>query len=150
MVEPGREQYLVRAWEERPIWVAAKSARDLAADPLCLVAHPEGCAYRRRMVAVLKEIGRDWRIAYASPDISGLQNAVSAALGVSALTRATLREDMRILTDKDGFPPLEKIRIGLFYKNPRVSRPGLILSDYLIACLDQATNRHFRPSAHPG
>ena len=75
---------------------------------------------------------------------------MSADLGVSALTRKTLRPDMRILTEKQGLPPLAKIRIGLFYKHPRLSDAGLMLVEHIIESLDEATDADFRPSDHPG
>jgi DNA-binding transcriptional LysR family regulator len=103
-----------------------------------LVTHPEGCEYRRRMTAALTAGGRDWRVAYTTPEIGGLQRAVSAGLGVSALTRKTLLADMRVLTPREGFPAMEPIRIGLFYKHPRLSGAGLMLVDSLIERMDQA------------
>ncbi|MGI9414460.1 MAG: LysR substrate-binding domain-containing protein [Hyphomicrobiales bacterium] len=143
------EHYLVRMWEEQPIWAGAKGGRSHKRDPLPLVSHPEGCEYRNRVVEALNGQHRAWRIAYSSPGITGLQEAVSADLGVSALTRKTLRPDMRILNKRQGLPPLAKIRIGLFYKHPRLSDAGLMLVDHIIASLDEATDADFGPSEHP-
>ncbi len=39
---------------------------------------------------------------------------------------------MRILNARDGFPALEPIQIGLFYKHQRLSGAGLMLVDSLI------------------
>lgn len=133
-----KNPYLVRSWEERPIWAVA---RDLAVNrqqAVPLVTHPEGCEYRRRMTAALRAEGRDWRIAYTTPDIGGLQRAVSAGMGITALTRKTLLPDMRVLAARDGFPAMEPIRIGLFYKHQRLSGAGLMLVDSLIARMDEA------------
>ena len=74
---------------------------------------------------------------------------MSGDLGVTALTRKTLRPDMRVLDKRQGFPPLAKIRIGLFYKHPRLSDAGLMLVDHIIASLDEATDADFGPSDHP-
>lgn len=144
------EHYLVRLWEEQPIWAGAKGGRSHKHDPLPLVSHPEGCEYRNRIVEALNADGHAWRIAYSSPGITGLQDAVSADLGVTALTRKTLRPDMRVLDRRQGLPPLAKIRIGLFYKHPRLSDAGLMLVDHIIASLDEATDADFGPSDHPG
>jgi DNA-binding transcriptional LysR family regulator len=133
-----KNPYLVRSWEERPIWAAAKESGVHKANPVPLVTHPEGCEYRRRMIASLRAEGRDWRIAYTNPEIGGLQRAVASGLGVSALTRKTLLPDMRVLTARDGFPVLEPIRIGLFYKHQRLSTAGLMLVDSLISHMDEA------------
>ncbi len=113
------------------------------------MCHPEGCEYRNRMTQALGEVGRDWRVVYTSPDVSGLQQAVNAGLGVSALTHATLGGDMRELDERDGFPKLAKIHIGLFYKLPSMSAAGMELSNRLLRCLDENTDQHFTHSAHP-
>jgi len=131
--------YLSRAWVERPIWAAAK---DFVVDPdapVPLAAHPEGCDYRTRMIQALDAAKRRWRITYTGPGITGLQNAVLNGFGVSALTRPTLLKGMRVLGEKDGFPPLEEIRVGLFYKHPRLSDAGLRLVNFLVARLDAAS-----------
>ncbi len=148
LIDESDQQYLVRAWEEQPVWVSATDGDAHRARPLPLVTHPEGCAYRDRIVEALNGAGLEWRIAYSSPGISGLQNAVVSNLGVSALTQKTLKDGIRILGSEDGFPDLHKIRIGLFYKHPRQSEAGLSLVKYLIASLDDAADGDFMPSEH--
>ena len=149
LIDEANSQYLVRAWEEQPVWAAAENARVHKMSPLPLVTHPEGCAYRNRIVEALNRAGRDWRVAYCSPGITGLQDAVAAGLGVSALTRKTLRQGIRTLSSRDGFPMLEKIQIGLFYKHLRQSRAGMALIEQLIAGLDDAADADFKPAPHP-
>lgn len=138
MLAREKNPYLVRSWEESPIWAVAREASLGRQQPVPLVTHPEGCEYRRRMTAALQAEGRDWRIAYTTPEIGGLQRAVSAGIGVTALTRKTVLPEMRVLTARDGFPAMEPIRIGLFYKHPRLSGAGLMLVDTLIARMDEA------------
>ena len=130
--------YLVRSWEERPIWVAARNGEAHLRTPVPLASHPEGCEYRSRMIAALRAVERDWRIVYTNPGISGLQRAVSTGLGVSVLTRKTLLPDMQVLDAADGFPGLQSIRIGLFYKHPRLSDAGHELVRSLITHMDEA------------
>ena len=103
-----------------------------------LAAHPEGCAYRARMIQSLDAAQIRWRVAYTGSGISGLQNAVINGLGVSALTRYTMLPGMRVLDETDGFPPLAEIRVGLFYKHPRLSDAGIRLVNHIIARLDEA------------
>lgn len=143
LVGDEHSHYLVNAWEEQPIWVTgAKTKLDIK-ETIPLVGHFENCQYRKRMSEALKSRRRRWRIAYASPDISGVQAAVETGFGVSALTRATLTAKMRVLNEADGFPELKKIRIGLFYKLPRVSPAGRELAKILINSIDLATDQHF-------
>ena len=128
--------YLSRSWIEQPIWAAAESFVMDPDRPIPLVAHPEGCNYRARMIQSLDAAGRRWRFVYTGPGISGLQNAVLNGLGVSALTRPTLLKGMRILGEADGVSPLDPVQVGLFYKHQRHSPAGIKLISELVASLD--------------
>jgi DNA-binding transcriptional LysR family regulator len=132
----ARMPYLSRAWVEQPIWAAAESLKMSHARPVPLGAHLEGCDYRTRMIEALDAAERRWRIVYTGPGISGLQNAVLNGLCVTALTRATMMPGMRELQQEEGFPKLEPLRIGLFYKHPRLSPAGLQLVSDLVAGLE--------------
>lgn len=143
LVGNDQKHYLVNAWEEEPMWVAGKEAKIDLSSTIPLVGHFENCQYRKRMSDVLKRQDRLWRMAYTSPDIFGIQNAVEAGFGVSALTRATLTSSMRILSEADGLSPMEKIKVGLLYKLPRVSSAGRELGSKLIERIDSATNEYF-------
>ena len=138
MVDSGRTQYLSRSWIERPIWAGAREGRVEVGAGLRIAAHPDGCTYRARMIQALDAAHIRWRISYTSPGISGLQNAVLNGLGISALTCHTLLPGMRVLGPEDGLPPLEDIRVGLFYKYPRLSPAGIDLVNHVIAHLDRA------------
>lgn len=131
-----RMPYLSRAWVEQPIWAASESFRPAENMPVPLGAHLEGCDYRARMIGALEQQGRRWRIVYTSPGISGLQNAVASGLCVTALTQATLLPGMRQLTEAEGFPVLDPLRIGLFYKHPRLTASGLQLVSDLVASIE--------------
>ncbi|MEF9604021.1 LysR substrate-binding domain-containing protein [Paracoccus sp. PXZ] len=131
-----RMPYLSRTWVEQPIWAASNDFALPAGAPVPLGAHPEGCNYRARMIQALDAVQRRWHIVYTGPGISGLQNAVANGLCVTALTHATMREGTRRLTECEGFPALEPLRVGLFYKHPRLSEAGLELVSDLIADLD--------------
>ncbi len=136
----GPNPYLVHQWEDAPIWAAASDYQVSQIDPVPIVGHPEGCEYRERMIAALSKAQRPWRIAYTSPGISGLQRAVCSGLGVTALTRKTITPEMKTLTEKDGFPAMSNLQIGIFYKHSRLTETGLTLVNLLIRCLDEASD----------
>lgn len=148
MANSEHTQYLSRSWIERPIWAAADNDSLDTTKGVPLAAHPEGCAYRARMIQALDGANIRWRIGYTGSGIGGLQNAVVNGLGVSALTRYTMLPGMRALTKEHGFPPLTEIRVGLFYKHPRLSDAGIGLVNHIISRLDEAgvsgdpTRRH--------
>ncbi|MCB2124364.1 MAG: LysR family transcriptional regulator [Rhodobacteraceae bacterium] len=147
MMPAARMPYLSRVWTEHPIWAASEGFTDVAQRPLPLGAHPEGCDYRARMIQALDAVERRWRIVYTGPGISGLQNAVLNGLCVTALTKATMLPGMRALGEADGMPALEPLRVGLFYKHPRLSAAGLQLVSDLVACLD-SVGSGVRPLPH--
>lgn len=132
----SRMPYLSRAWIEQPIWVAAADFVAAPDRPVPLGAHLDGCGYRARMIGALESVGRRWRIVYTGPGISGLQNAVLNGLCVTALTHATLLPGMRQLSEEDGFPKLEPLRVGLFYKHPKLFPSGLQLVSDMVASLE--------------
>jgi DNA-binding transcriptional LysR family regulator len=126
---------LAYSWTERPIWVTAENSDTHLKNPVPIAAHDKGCEYRERMIRALDAIGRTWRIAYVSPGISGLQEAVKAGFGVSALTKRTLLRGMQVLTEADGFPALPDIHIGLHYKHSNLSTAALMLVSYVVQSL---------------
>jgi len=134
---------LIYTWVERPIWTSGSDSDADRRTPVPLAAHPEGCHYRSRMIRSLDQIGRPWRITYSSPGVSGLQQAVQSGLGVTALTRRTLMRGMRVLTEKDGFPPLADIHVGLHFKNTGASTAALLLVNYVMQALQDSGQTDF-------
>lgn len=134
---------LIYTWAERPIWATGSESDAERQAPLPLAAHPEGCHYRSRMIRSLDQIGRQWRIAYSSPGISGLQQAVQSGLGITALTRRTLLRGMRVLTEQDGFPPLPDIHVGLHFKNTGASTAALTLVRHIMQALHDSGQTDF-------
>ena len=134
---------LIYTWAERPIWTAGTDSDADRRSPLPIAAHPDGCHYRSRMIRCLDQIGRPWRITYSSPGISGLQQAVQSGMGITALTQRTLLRGMRVLTEKDGFPPLADIRVGLHFKNTGASTAALTLVNHIMQALHDSGQRDF-------
>lgn len=118
-------------WSERPVWACARDHRIDPDQPLKIVAHPQGCPYRKRMIDTLNSEGRDWRVSFESLGVSALQKAVLHSMGVTALTKKTLLPGMRILTPSDGFPQLSNIHVGLFYKHVKMSDAALKLIEQI-------------------
>lgn len=114
-------------WSERPVWVCARDHRIDPDQPLKVIAHPDGCFYRKRMIDALDTEGRDWRVSFESLGVSALQKAVLDGMGVTALTKKTLLPGMRLLSPTDGFPKLSRIHVGLFYKHVKLSDAALML-----------------------
>lgn len=126
------EAYLVNSATITPIWAVADSFRWDAQATLPLVRHPDPCEYADRMRTALRGARKSWRTKLVSGDVAGIQAAVQAGIGASALTPATLIPGLRVGTEAEGFPPLAPLRIGLFYKHARLSKAGHGLAQWLM------------------
>ncbi len=103
---------------EELVWVGKDKKALNMQQALPLVVAPEGCIYRHRGSQILRENNIAWRIAYTIPDLSGIQAAIEAGLGITVLTKNTVPKNLHILSaQKYGLPNLGKIGISLLSKN---------------------------------
>jgi len=125
------------AWPERLRWVTSKRFPvDNNANPLPLAMFEQGCLYRKRAIHAIEAAGRTWRIAYTSPNLAGIQAAVSVGLGVSILSDVAVLADHRILGPKDGFPKLSDTEMALIIHpdaSPATRRLADLLRDFCTA-----------------
>ena len=128
----GDAPYLVASTLVEPFWAVRDSYHADPKTPLPILRHPDPCEYASRMRNALRQSGRSWRTMLVSRDVAGLQTAVRAGLGATALTPATLQPGMRIGRPDEGFPPLSPLRIGLFYKHAALSEAGHGLAQHLL------------------
>ena len=104
----------ISSWPERLAWVTSAQQRiALDRDPVPLAVFGQGCLYRNRAIHALESAGRAWRIAYTSPNLAGIQAAVSVGLGISILPDVAVLATHRVLQRRDGFPPLANTELAL-------------------------------------
>jgi DNA-binding transcriptional LysR family regulator len=121
----------IAAWPERLHWVTSrKHPIDFRRDPLPLVMNEQGCLYRNRMIHAAEAAGRAWHMAYTSPNLSGIQAAVSVGIGVSILPEVAILPEHRVLKRKDGFPTISNTEIALV-ASPDASTATRRLADVL-------------------
>ena len=103
----------IAAWPEKLHWVTSRTHPiDLSRDPVPLAMSEQGCLYRERMIHALEASGRAWHIAYTSPNLPGIQAAVSVGLGISILPEVAILAEHRILGAK-ALPPITNTEIAL-------------------------------------
>ena len=124
--------YLVESATVEPFWAIRDSASFDPRQPLPIIRHPDPCEYATRMRTAMRRAGRSWRTVLVSRDVAGLQTAVRAGLGATALTPATLLPGMRVGRPDEGFPALAPLRIGLFYKHAVLKDAGHALAQHLL------------------
>ncbi|ARE42380.1 Transcriptional regulator, LysR family (plasmid) [Rhodovulum sp. P5] len=130
--------YLVETTPVSPFWVVKDTFRYDAKLPLPIIRHPDPCEYAIRMRNALRQNGRSWRSVLVSRDVAGLQAAVQAGLGATALTPATLLPGMRVGRADEGFPAMAPLRIGLFYKHAALNKAGHGLAQHLLDHIHQS------------
>ena len=121
----------IAVWPERVHWVTSKShPRDTRTGSVPLIGFPTGCLYRAGAIHALESAGRSWHMAYTSSNLSGIQAAVAAGMGLSILSEMAIQADHRVLTAKDGFAPIDRTEVALVAA-PDASPATLRLADRL-------------------
>jgi DNA-binding transcriptional LysR family regulator len=121
----------IAVWPERVHWVTSKShPHDTRDKSVPLIGFPTGCLYRARAIHALESAGRAWHMAYTSSNLVGIQAAVAAGMGLSILSEMAIQADHRVLTAKDGFPPIDRTEVALV-ASPDASPATLRLADRL-------------------
>ncbi len=118
-------------WMEDVVWVGAPGFSLQANSPLPLIVAPEGCVYRARIIQALNDGARSWRIAYTSPNFSGIYAGVLAGLGVTAVARSTVPEGLRVLGVAERLPTLPGVDMGLHYNREALSLASQRLIEHI-------------------
>jgi DNA-binding transcriptional LysR family regulator len=135
LCEAKAQRLLIKSWRENLCWIGPASGKVGQSNPLPLAVYPEGCIYRRSILAALKGAGRDWRIAFVSASLEGLTAALRAGLGVTVLSEKTVPPGFRRLAD---LPDLPAVELGLYCRRDRLSKAGLALINHIVRRLDDA------------
>lgn len=96
------------------VWACAQGHRVHREDPLPVALFAQGCFYRKLAMERLDAAGRDWRVAYSSTSVTGVQAAALTGLAVAVLARSTLVRGLRPLGPDEGLPALPDYEITLY------------------------------------
>lgn len=113
------------------VWVRNTNMLLSADQPLPLILYPKGCLYRRTIINALNKANLPWRVVYSSSSLLGIQSAIKAGLGISALSKSTVPEGLEASPGFAHCPDLGSISIGFCYDNSSLSPAGQMLLDYL-------------------
>ncbi|MFT4654566.1 MAG: DNA-binding transcriptional LysR family regulator [Kangiellaceae bacterium] len=117
--------------EDDLVWIGDPN-RSLPSDSLSLVLAPDGCVYRSRVIAELKQQTQPWKITYTNPDFYGLMAAIKQGLGITALARSIVPEELEVIRDKR-LPKLGRINICLINQDTQHPQVSQTLSSYIKA-----------------
>jgi DNA-binding transcriptional LysR family regulator len=111
------------------VWVGDKD-QAISAQGLSLVLAPDGCVYRSRVINMLKQQTTQWRISYTNADLSGITAAIKQGLGISALAKSSVPEQLDIIKHSS-LPDLGSIKICLFYRDSRHPQASQKLAEFI-------------------
>jgi DNA-binding transcriptional LysR family regulator len=106
---------------ERLVWVTSQRHAAHMRDVIPLAVSHVGCDWRHKVLSSLESRGMKYRIAYSTPNSNAHNAAVMAGLAVGAIPEMCVQPNMRILTEKDGFPLLGTFDIGIVRKPGKTS-----------------------------
>jgi DNA-binding transcriptional LysR family regulator len=103
-------------------WVTSSRHCAHTSESVRLAVGGTSCCWRRHAMEALDKVGRAYTVSYVSSSASALVGAVQAGLAVTVLPESAIREGMRILEEKDGFPNLPACDITLL-RSERAEKP---------------------------
>tara|TARA_R110001583_G_scaffold183486_1_gene342105 strand:- start:148 stop:885 length:738 start_codon:yes stop_codon:yes gene_type:complete len=112
-------------------WISGPGFSFKPDQPIPLVLYPKGCIYRQHITTALNKANIPWRVLYSTSSLLGIQAAIEAGLGVSALAINTAPS---ILTTNDihqRLPALGKVTIGFHYDHASLTPAAELLLNYL-------------------
>ncbi|MGY8705667.1 LysR family transcriptional regulator [Bradyrhizobium sp. 18BD] len=115
---------------EQAVWAAAKSYPSRTQDTLPVALYPPGCLFRQWAADALDGAGRRWRLAFVSRTPAAVEAIAAQGLAVTVVKAGTLPPRLRILSARDGLPPLPGADIRL-HRARNLSRPATLLADHL-------------------
>lgn len=121
--------------EDDMVWVG-DATRPFISDSISLVLAPDGCMYRSRVITQLKQQTRAWKITYTNADLSGLVAAIQQGLGITALARSSMPENVKELVHAP-LPTLGKVNICLFNQDTQHPVVSKTLAEFITSRLRQ-------------
>ncbi|WP_417666935.1 LysR family transcriptional regulator [Pseudidiomarina sp.] len=102
--------------QEPLVWVGSHSEIGGSSEALSLVVAPEGCIYRRRALAVLRQANTPVRISYTNADFSGLTAAIESGLGLTVLAQSTVPDNLARLqrSHYHALPELGEVSVAMW------------------------------------
>jgi DNA-binding transcriptional LysR family regulator len=129
LIDPQQQVEGELLLNDKLVWVGDKD-QHISANGLSLVLAPDGCVYRSRVITMLKQQTTQWRISYTNADLSGITAAIKQGLGISALAKSSVPEQLDIIRHSS-LPDLGSIKICLFYRESRHPQASQKLAEFI-------------------
>lgn len=118
-------------------WISSNDYTIKSSEPVPLIVYPQGCIYRKYITKALNKHNIPWRVVYCSSSLLGIQSAIKAGLGISAVATNAIPNKFRSAEQLDGLPSLGKVTIGLNYDEASIPPAATLLLDWIRTGLKQ-------------
>ncbi|AMJ95482.1 MULTISPECIES: LysR family transcriptional regulator [Alteromonas] len=133
LVNPNEDTEGEVVLEDEIVWVG-DATRPLVGDSIPLVLAPDGCMYRSRVIEELKQQTFAWKITYTNADLGGLVAAIQQGLGITALARSSLPQNVSPLNHPK-LPKLGRVNICLFNQDTQHPVISKTLAEFITSRL---------------
>jgi DNA-binding transcriptional LysR family regulator len=115
---------------EQAIWATSAHHPVEEQDPLPVALYPQGCLFRKWAIEALDKARRRWRLAFVSHSVAAAESIAAQGLAVTVVKAGTFPAKLRVLSGRDGLPPLPEADICL-HRAAKLSRAAALLGDHL-------------------
>lgn len=133
LVNPSEDTEGEVVLEDEVVWVG-DATRPFVGDSIPLVLAPDGCMYRSRVIEQLKQQTFAWKITYTNADLGGLVAAIQQGLGITALARSSLPQNLSHLNHPK-LPKLGRVNICLFNQDTQHPVISKTLAEFITSRL---------------
>jgi DNA-binding transcriptional LysR family regulator len=133
LVNPSEDTKGEVVLEDEVVWVG-DATRPFVGDSIPLVLAPDGCMYRSRVIEQLKQQTFAWKITYTNADLGGLVAAIQQGLGITALARSSLPQNLSPLNHPK-LPKLGRVNICLFNQDTQHPVISKTLAEFITSRL---------------
>jgi DNA-binding transcriptional LysR family regulator len=113
---------------EQAVWAVGAEPIEVC-DPLPVALYPRGCLFREWAMTALDDARRRWRLAFVSRS-AAVEQIAAQGLAVTVVKAGAFPSRLRVLSERDGMPPLPGAEIRL-HCAPTLTRPASLLADHL-------------------
>jgi DNA-binding transcriptional LysR family regulator len=95
------------------VWGGAEQHEAWKRNPLPIAVHGLSERLRTVILTAISELGREYRVVYNSPNVSGQLTAMESGLAVAVVTRCSLPVHLKVLDMRQGLPELPVAEVVL-------------------------------------
>jgi DNA-binding transcriptional LysR family regulator len=117
--------------DDKLVWAGAPDGDAHKRDPLPVTVGGPDCIFRPVAIKALTDVGRDWRFVCKWSDMSVMCATLIADVAVAPLMSQTVPDNLAILDDSAGLPPLEPFRINLYGGHAKAGPMAQALADHV-------------------